>query len=850
IQNASGNTTLIPTSGQFFQIVAVVQANNSSSTPALSGVYFRYESFNFSGDATTPLIATPSPVLWVTWSLRARLPKETSLTVQASTGTTQWKLLFSSQGNTSDSPAFQVFSGNWTPPNWASGFRLSMMMSGPGNTTPLLDYIHFSIITNFAPSPAVCVSPRNNSWVNASEFELIAALPSPRDRDNDTPAYNFTIYSTVSNNTVLRAPPTGTAGDEIRCIVSGLADGRYRWNISAWDGLNLTPSENVLYFNKDTAPPPAPTPLPLQQYSTTPNITFRWNSVSDPALSDGTTGSGISFYEIEVFELAGFDFVNLTYTGKTSLGIRNTTSLSWTFSAAQNGKAYAFRVRAADTAGNKGEWSYPDSSTEPFPSVIYVDTGAPEAEAPYAEGVASNHSLVWRWNASIDNESGIQGYLVTVSTASSDVLIDIFCTDTFFYFTSPSDGVGYYITIRAVDLAGNAGPRSSPSPMLFVDSSAPSRPGIKDMATFFNTMPLSVQVIPSTDPESGIAGYQYRVREIISGDNGGFWERTVINWTPLGNTSSFFSSRVFNLTGFEPVEGASYIVDIVAINGGGTSSAVNSTDGAVYDTKAPPLPVPIPQGNFSTSTNITFYLVNVADSLSGLKGFEVKVGRYPDCSDATEVVFVPAAYGSYLGINATPYTISGVSNGQRVYIMGRTVDNAGNRGEWSPIGTSISNTTAILLYQELDSLNGTVLEKQLIIQGEAFALQGSVELVAFRIGHLENITVFNEFTALEELLRDGASDTFASGCWTKAEGVKPFSFTIEPSWFNADKKPPKNNLTVEILAKSGNASKGVAFYILLTQESNSNVSASGTPYLSADTLSARSCCFNHNTLCF
>ena len=187
----------------------------------------------------------------------------------------------------------------------------------------------------------------------------------------------------------------------------------------------------------------------------------RWDAASDDR--------GVVGYEVERCKGEGCtDFAHLAT--RTSTGYSDTSVAA--------GTSYAYRVRAADAAGNLGPFSDTATATTPAP---------PDVEPPSKPGRWWRRRLratgsSCRWDAASDDR-GVVGYEVERCKGEG-------CTD-FAHLTRHARGTGYSDTsvaastsyayrVRAADAAGNLGPFSdtatatTPAPP---DVEPPSKPG-------------------------------------------------------------------------------------------------------------------------------------------------------------------------------------------------------------------------------------------------------------------------------------------------------------------------------------------------------------------------------------
>jgi hypothetical protein len=136
-------------------------------------------------------------------------------------------------------------------------------------------------------------------------------------------------------------------------------------------------------------------------------------------------------------------------------------------------------------------------------------------------------------------------------------------------------GQRYYFSIRAVSNAGLTGPAASSDGQVVVDKSdttpPTAPPAVRDgtgagSSTTGSTTQLSANWDMSTDPESGIKGYQYAIGTTAGGTQ-------TVNWTDLAYVSSVTRS------GLSLTVGRTYYFSVRAKNGAGLTGAATHSKG-------------------------------------------------------------------------------------------------------------------------------------------------------------------------------------------------------------------------------------------------------------------------------
>jgi RHS repeat-associated protein len=238
---------------------------------------------------------------------------------------------------------------------------------------------------------------------------------------------NVTITITKADGTYV-CTGTNTAGsptsDTGNKYVSFSATGR---DNSTGATASLGPVSIKIYI-ADTTAPSIPTALSYANLQPT-QFNLLWTGSTDNQLVDS--------YQIAI----GGTVVGSTPAGTTHYLV---TGLS-------AGGTYSMTVRACDWAGNYSAWSSALSVTTPIP-----DTTAPTQPGTLTATTLAQDHFTLSWAASTDNK-GVTGYEVVLRLGSStgSVVSTQTTTSTSFAFTGLNPGVGYFVSVTALDAAGN-----------------------------------------------------------------------------------------------------------------------------------------------------------------------------------------------------------------------------------------------------------------------------------------------------------------------------------------------------------------------------------------------------------
>ena len=190
----------------------------------------------------------------------------------------------------------------------------------------------------------------------------------------------------------------------------------------------------------DTTPPSAPGTL-TGSASSSSRIDLGWGAASDDV--------GVSGYRIERCQGAGCSsFAQIaTVSGST---------LSYSDTGLSASTGYSYRVRAADAAGNLGNYSNTVNAT----TQAAADTTPPSAPGTLTGSASSSSRIDLGWGAASDNV-GVSGYRIERcqgAGCSSFAQIATVSGSTLSYSdTGLSASTGYSYRVRAADAAGNLG---------------------------------------------------------------------------------------------------------------------------------------------------------------------------------------------------------------------------------------------------------------------------------------------------------------------------------------------------------------------------------------------------------
>jgi hypothetical protein len=291
--------------------------------------------------------------------------------------------------------------------------------------------------------------------------------------------------------------------------------------------------------------------------------------------------------------------------------------------------------------------------------------GAPTGAAPF---------VVFRIPDASDPETDVVAYMYRVTpqrdtTYSGSGWTAMNEGSVFTAWGAPMNHRGqFFMAVAPRNSVGVIGNPLTYGPFRVQDPSPPTRPEM--CAGAGNGNILAQFTGQSVDEETGIVGYQYRVRA-------GVGKTTIRNW-PAASTVDWPAGPATTrpTAPLSLVEGQSYLVDVRAVNGQGMFSALAISGMVLYDVSAPPAPtasVTLGQFQADGTQQMSIALTAPTDAHSGLTSVQLSVGTTATASDVVawrEQTVVPGSSQIALAIPAP-------AMGQMRWVRLRTVNGAG-----------------------------------------------------------------------------------------------------------------------------------------------------------------------------
>jgi hypothetical protein len=446
----------------------------------------------------------------------------------------------------------------------------------------------------------------------------------------------------IASNQSFVNPITFTTSDTT-LSVSNLNDGVYYWRVRSKDYAgNLSAWSSVRSFSLDITGPTVPNLVYPANDSWLNTAQFIWNRSQDNL-------SGVKEYELQI--ASDTSFVNpITYTtSDTTLSVSNLSE-----------GRYYWRVSAKDNAGNLSGWS----EVRSFRLDITAPT-VPNLVSPTNNSLLNTTLIIFIWNRSQDNLSGVKEYELQIASNQSFVNPITFTTsDTTLSVSNLNDGV-YYWRVRAKDYAGNLSAWSSVR-SFSLDITGPTVPNLVYPAndSWLNTAQFIWN--RSQDNLSGVKEYELQIASDTSFVN------------PITYTTSDTTLSVSNLS-----EGR-YYWRVSAKDNAGNLSGWSEVRSFRLDITAPTVPNPVSPNNNSifNVSQVTFIWNRSQDNLSGVKEYELQIAS--NQSFVNPITFTTSD---------TTLSVSNLNDGV-YYWRVRAKDYAGNLSGWSDVWSYEIDMTA------------------------------------------------------------------------------------------------------------------------------------------------------------
>ncbi len=294
----------------------------------------------------------------------------------------------------------------------------------------------------------------------------------------------------------------------------------------------------------------------------------------------------------------------------------------------------------------------------------FVDNIAPSIPSTYSATI-ENRNVFLDWNDSIDDESGIQGYIVEYSQSAefTNAITENVTTSALYVYGL--DETTWYWRVKAVDLSGNESDWSSVNSFVIdiADTTPPSVP----LSLTYNVDGANAQLDwnDSTDNQSGVKEYivQYSVNS---------------NFSDV-DTLTVTQSQI----DLESLSDGTWYWRVKAVDNDGNTSIWSTTETFVINTlDLTPPDVPDNLNYDIVSTGIKLEWDESEDDLSGIKEYHIQYSGNLSFNNAE-------TYTS----TENEFNVSDLSYGFYFWRV-KAVDNAGHESDWSDIESFNTGDTA------------------------------------------------------------------------------------------------------------------------------------------------------------
>ncbi len=301
------------------------------------------------------------------------------------------------------------------------------------------------------------------------------------------------------------------------------------------------------------------------------------------------------------------------------------------------------------------------------PPAISVAWAGALTAAPTATGAAPQVQFT-RPDAT-DSESGVESYYYDVSTQPGDTVYAPSWTSTSARSTTVTATGGvldyksqFWLSLVARNTAGGVSRPLTYGPFRITDATPPTVPVIC-AGPGAAAGQLAVRIsTPSADPETQVAGYQYRIRTAQGAEVRGWPSGTAVDWAAGAMTTVATAALT---------DGQSYLVDVRAVNGQGGVSGYVTSGPLLYDLSPPPAPT----ASVTVSAGVPSLAVNApADPQSGLAAVQWAVGTSQAAADIQPWLSSPVPSSG--GAITLPFAVS-PPTGTTLWLQVRAVNGTG-----------------------------------------------------------------------------------------------------------------------------------------------------------------------------
>ena len=306
----------------------------------------------------------------------------------------------------------------------------------------------------------------------------------------------------------------------------------------------------------------------------------------------------------------GIQFTNLSGGGVAPLGYQWDFNNDGTWDSTAQSPSYTYGSAGTYTVVLKVTDNATNMDTETKTDYVTTLTLPVISGVNATSIVATSATIVWITNE--ETTSQVE-YGLTTDYGSMTALDTTPVTSHSVILTGLTPYRTYHYKVKSRSVSG-FGSELADFTFTTTDDTAPSKPVVTDDGASA-TSPTELHATwTSSDPESGIAEYQYVIGTTAGGTD-------VVSWTSVGTDTEVTQ------TGLTLTWGAVYYFSVKAKNGQGTWSSIGSSNGiGVTDATPPSTPVVTDDGGSTTSTSQLHAAWTSDDPESGINRYQYAIG--------------------------------------------------------------------------------------------------------------------------------------------------------------------------------------------------------------------------------
>jgi hypothetical protein len=428
--------------------------------------------------------------------------------------------------------------------------------------------------------------------------DLASATPVSVTAPNATPNINFTLSLQTLDISNVVATVTGETTATITWTTDEAATSQVEYGLTDAYGSVTTEdltmvTNHIVYLTGLTRSTTyhfrVKSVDALNRQGRSGDYTFTTPDLTAPVISDVTatditaTGATITWTTDEAAtSQVEYGLTAPGYSSTTTEDTTLVTSHSVTLTDLTSGTTYHYKVKSRDTDGS-GLWAESEDYT-----FTTLDITAPVISQVSATGITQTSATI-TWTTDEAATSQVE-YGLSDQYGSATTLDATTVTSHSVNLTGLTAGTTYHYRVKSQDASTNEAISAdytfttSSIPVTPPDTTPPTTPVVTDDGVITTDLNQLHATWTSSDPESGIAEYQYAIGTSAGGTD-------VVDWTSAGTDTEVTK------TGLDLSVGTTYYFSVKAQNGEGLWSDIGTSDGiTVQEQEEEPTPEE-PSGN-------------------------------------------------------------------------------------------------------------------------------------------------------------------------------------------------------------------------------------------------------------